>query len=229
MQTPATYQLRNCGMTLTVRKKMNVRVVKDMPQSGNDLTEVEKRNLQAVNAVLQFWNTHDIPAIMNFYDEDIVWRNVAMEETYRGKREVAEFLSKLFTALPDLESKVSHKIAAGDNVSAQRTFSGTHLGPFWGVPPTGRYVEISAMSMVELRDGKFLRDEFYFDTGAILRQMGLMPSLAAAQSAAGRSVFWLLVHKIRVGFGLTGLGLAAILARRRRDARRNTPRLYSDS
>jgi steroid delta-isomerase-like uncharacterized protein len=183
-----------------------------------ELTEVEKRNLQAVTDVLQFWNTHDIPGIVNFYDDDIVWRNVAMEETYSGKKEVAEFLSKLMTALPDLVFKVSYKIASGDNVSEQWTVSGTHLGTFWGIPPTGRYVEIRAMSMVELRDGKFLRDEFYFDTGMILRQMGLMPSLAASQGRAGRWMLWAAVNRKRVGM-FTGLAAAVLAIGRRRRAK----------
>jgi steroid delta-isomerase-like uncharacterized protein len=199
------------------RKELEMNVVKDIATSGNELTVVEKRNLQAVTDVLQFWNAHDIPGIVNFYDEDIVWRNTAMEESYTGKKEVAEFLSKLMTALPDLVFKVSYKIASGDNVSEQWTVSGTHLGPFWGIPPTGRYVEIRAMSMVELRDGKFLRDEFYFDTGSIMRQMGLMPSLAASQGRVAQVVLWAAVNRRRVGmFG--GLAAAILAIRRRRRA-----------
>ncbi len=56
-----------------------------------------------------------------------------------------------------------------------------------GIPATGRHVEIRALSMVTLREGKFLSDEFYWDTGAVMRQMGLMPSLAMSRRERSRA------------------------------------------
>ena len=42
----------------------------------------ESVNLGAVAAVLEFWNTHDIDGVLRFYDPEIVWHNMAMEENY---------------------------------------------------------------------------------------------------------------------------------------------------
>jgi steroid delta-isomerase-like uncharacterized protein len=182
----------------------------------NELTETEERNLRSVADVLQFWNSGDIEGIVGFYDEEIVWRNVALEESYVGKQAVREFLTRLFTAIPDLVFTVDFKIARGDNVSEQWTVAGTHLGPFMGIPPTGRHVEIRALSMVTLRDGKFLRDEFYWDTGAVMRQMGLMPPLAVVQGAAGRGFLWAAVKSLNVLGLVTAGGRAARSARRAR-------------
>ena len=176
-----------------------------------ELTETEQRNLRAVADVLQFWNAGDIDGIVAFYDDEIVWKNVALEETYQGKAEVREFLTRLFTAIPDLVFSVDFKIARGDNVSEQWTVKGTHLGPFMGIPPTGRPVEIRALSMVTLREGKFLRDEFYWDTGAVMRQMGLMPSLAFSQGALSRGFLWIAVKTLNVA---TAGGRAGKKARR---------------
>jgi len=175
------------------------------------LTETEERNLSAVSDVLAFWNTHDIDGILDFYDDEIVWKNIGLEETYDGKPAVREFLTRLMSALPDLVFNVEHKIARGDNVAEKWTIHGTHLGTFLGIPPTGRPIEIRALSMVTLRDGKFLRDEFYWDTRAVMNQMGLMPSLAATQSAVGRGFLWVAVKASNV---------ATPSGRRARDARR---------
>lgn len=161
-------------------------------------TEVEQRNLKAVADVLEFWNKGDIDGIVEFYDEEIVWTNVALEEVYRGKGEVREFLTRLFTALPDLQFAVHHKFANGDNIAERWTVQGTHLGTFMGIPATGRHVEINALSMVTMRDGRFLTDQFYFDTGAVMRQMGLMPSLATSQGTLGRGFLWLAVKSMNV-------------------------------
>ena len=179
-----------------------------------ELTETEQRNLRAVADVLEFWNSGDIEGIVAFYDDEIVWKNVGLEETYEGKAGVREFLTRLYTAIPDLRFTVDFKIARGNNVSEQWTVAGTHLGTFMGIPATGRHVEIRAISMVTMRDGKFLRDEFYWDTGAVMRQMGLMPSLAVTKGLLGRGFLWSAVKSLNV------LGLLTAGGRRARRARR---------
>jgi len=177
------------------------------------LTPTEERNLAAVADVLQYWNSHDIDGILTFYDEEIVWRNVGLEETYTGKGEVRGFLERLMTALPDLVFTVDRKFARGDSICEQWTVKGTHLGPFLGIPATGRPVVIEALSTVTMREGKFLRDEFYWDTRSVMHQMGLMPSLEATQGAVGRGFLWLAV---KTGNVATASGRRARPARRAR-------------
>jgi hypothetical protein len=79
-----------------------------------------------------------------------------------------------------------------------------------GIPPTGRPIVIEALSMVRLRDGRFLRDEFYWDTRKVMNQMGLMPSLAATQSTVGRGFLW---AAVKTGNVLTRNGRRARSAR----------------
>jgi steroid delta-isomerase-like uncharacterized protein len=187
-----------------------------------ELTETEQRNLRAVTDVLHFWNTHDIDGVLTFYNDGITWRNIALEETYHGKAEVRAFLQRLFGAFPDMNFQVTHKIARGNNVAEKWLIRATHLGAFLGVPPTGRSVEIPGMSMIEMRDGKFLRDEFYFDSGIVLRQFRLLPPLSMAETPIGRGALWLAVNGRRAAPAAAGLAAAglAVLALRRRRARK---------
>ena len=175
-----------------------------------ELTETEQRNLVSVTDVLQYWNRQDIEGVLGYYDESITWLNIAMEETYRGKAEVRQFLRKLFAAFPDLNFDVTYKIARGDNVAEQWFIRGTHLGPFMGIPPTGRRVEIPGMSMAELRGAKFVSDHFYFDALGVLRDMALMPPLRVAETLVGRGALGLAV----AGTGLYGRLSGTIRARR---------------
>lgn len=177
------------------------------------LTETEQRNLRAVADVLPYWNSRDLAGVLGFYDDAITWRNVGLEETYHGKGEVGEFLSGMFSAFPDLHFEVTHKIARGNNVAEEWLFRGTHLGSYMGIPATGRPVQFPGMSMIELRDGKFLEDHFYYDAAAIMRQIGLMPPLSATRNPAVRAVLWAAVNRGKVGRAVGGV--AAIWAVRR--------------
>jgi steroid delta-isomerase-like uncharacterized protein len=181
------------------------------------LTETEERNLRAVSDVLPYWNSHDVEGVVTFYHDEIVWRNIGLEETYRGKAEIAAFLSRLFTAFPDLHFEVTHKIARGNNVAEQWYLQGTHRGTFMGIPPTNRRLEWPGMSMIEMRDGKFYRDHFYYDAGSLLRQLGLLPPLSLSETPVGRGALWLAVNGGRVAGALAGVALAGgVLAVRRR-------------
>ena len=181
--------------------------------AARELTETEERNLKAVADVLPFWNSGDIEGILSFYDDEIVWTNVGLGEVYDGKDEVRGFLERIFAALPDLNFTVHHKIAYGDNVAERWTLTGTHLGTFLGIPATGRPIEIKALSMVELRDGRFLSDQFFWDTREVMHQMGLFPSLTATQSAVGRGFLWVSTKTLNV---LSPGGRRARRARRTR-------------
>lgn len=181
------------------------------PATEAEHTAEEQRNLAAVAGVLEFWNTHDVDGILRFYDEDITWTNVALEEVYRGKAEVGAFLHRLIDAYPDLTFEVSEKIAHHNRVAERWYIRGTHLGEFMGVPPTGRAVDIPGMSMVEMRDGRFLSDRFLFEMGTVMRQMGLMPPLTVTKTPPGRALMWAAVNRGQVARAAGGV-LATWLA-----------------
>lgn len=176
-------------------------------------TAEESRNLKAVADVLEFWNTHDVQGILRFYDDQITWYNVALEEVYRGRREVGAFIGRLLEGFPDLKFEVVEKFAHGTRISERWFIRGTHLGTFMGVPPTGRSVDIPGISMVEMRDGRFLSDRFLFEMGTVMRQMGLMPPLTVAQTRAGRAALWAAVNRTRVAAILAGVAAGLLLWR----------------
>ncbi|HWK06663.1 MAG TPA: ester cyclase [Puia sp.] len=61
----------------------------------------------------------------------------------------------LRTAFPDLTVTIYEQVAEGDLVTTRKAISGTHTGPFMGVPATGRPVTINVMDMVRIKNGKY--------------------------------------------------------------------------
>ncbi len=184
----------------------------DEPEWGNstELLEHETANLGAFEGVFPHWNNHDIPKMLTFYNDDIVWRNIAIGEVYNGKEEVRGFLEHLFNGIPDLELDVTLRVPRGRYVAEEYHIRGHHRGPLFGIPPTGHYLDIPAMSMVELRDGKLKEDHFYFDAAGAMRQMGIMPEMSMAYTPWGKAALWAATHRGTVGkaaAGLTGLWL----------------------
>jgi len=51
---------------------------------------------------------------------------------------------------PDIQWTLEDMIAEGDKVAARFTMPGTHQGTFFGVPPTGKKIEVKAMNFYRL-------------------------------------------------------------------------------
>jgi steroid delta-isomerase-like uncharacterized protein len=198
-------------------------LLEERPEWGRStpLQAHEQANLEAFSGVFPHWNARDIPAMLEYYEDDISWHNIATGEVFQGKAAVGGFLQELFTALPDFRLEVTLRLPRGEYVAEEYVIAGTHLGPMFGIPATGRPIRLRAMSMVRMRNGRLLEDHFYFDLTSALQQMGLFPGLDAARRPLGRAALALAVHRRRAALG-AGLGLAAVAAGLRRRRRRRS-------
>ncbi len=100
---------------------------------------------------------------------------------YRGPEEVARRYRGLWTAFPDLEVKLQRVVAIdGDVAVTEHTLSGTHLGPLFGVAPTGRKLSVDTCVVWEFVGTKVRGETVYFDLATLLRQAGAL-ELRSAQ------------------------------------------------
>jgi hypothetical protein len=81
----------------------------------------------------------------------------------------------LFTATPDFEVEVPHTIIGvhGDWVAMEGTMHDTETATWRGKTSTGTY-DIRVADIVELPDGKILRESTCCDNVSWLRQVGLL-------------------------------------------------------
>ena len=66
--------------------------------------------------------------------------------------------------------------AEDDRVVARWTGTGRHTGEVMGIPPTGNAVNVSAISLFRLEDGKIAEHRIVWDTLSFLRQVGVVPA-----------------------------------------------------
>ncbi len=67
-----------------------------------------------------------------------------------------ETFSEAREGFPDLTIAVEDVMAEGDKVTARVTMRGTHSGEFQGIAPTGKRVEVKAIDMFRIEDGKIV-------------------------------------------------------------------------
>lgn len=173
-----------------------------------------RTNRDVVNAMIAALNAHDVDGMLDCYADDMEWYDIPLEQPVRGKAAVGAFLREMFVVFPDLRYVPEQIVCEDDHVVVQFRMLGTHRATYNGLPATGKAVEILSVSVITLRDGLIISDHCYFDNAMILRQMGLMPSLAVTFSSPGRAVLWLAVQRRKVGAVLAGALVAVALFKR---------------
>ena len=70
--------------------------------------------------------------------------------------------------MPDMRFEVLDVVAARNQAAVRWHATGTFCGgPFQGIEPTGARVELEGIDLLTIEDGKIVRNDAYYDSGAV--------------------------------------------------------------
>jgi predicted ester cyclase len=78
------------------------------------------------------------------------------------------------TAFPDLRNPLDLIIADDDLAVSYGRLTGTNTGELWGMPPTGRSVDLPMVGILRFRDGQAIERWGVFDSAIMMQQLGLV-------------------------------------------------------
>ena len=108
----------------------------------------------------------------------------------RGHDAIRAFFRDLFAAFPDFTITVDRIVADDTAAVVQWHVAGTFTGgPFQGIAPTGRPVEIRGVDVMEIADGLVQHNTIYYDGATFARQIGLLPGLGSRADRALLAAF----------------------------------------
>ena len=84
------------------------------------------------------------------------------------------FAQHFFPAFPDLHWVVEQMVADGEYVMSRSTWTGTHQGPFLGIPATNKRVTVEAWTTDHIVDGTFTDSRIIMDALGMLQQLGVV-------------------------------------------------------
>jgi steroid delta-isomerase-like uncharacterized protein len=118
------------------------------------------------------WNSHNPEKMLPAFTDDVFYEDVAFGEVSHGHSEFRKFAADEFEAVPDLEIKLVRASIHGGHGTIEWTFSGTDKGIY----KTGKKFSVRGVSVVDVRDGKIARSLDFYDSGTIMRQVGVLPA-----------------------------------------------------
>ncbi len=139
-------------------------------------TEENKAIARRFAEVLQeFFRTGDVDLMDSVLAENVVQHISGQPPEARSLEGFKQLLPALPQAFPDVLFEVENLVAEGDMVAFRLTWSGTHRGEFFGIPPSGTQATVTEMHMFRIADGKVVERWGEWDALGLMQQLGAPP------------------------------------------------------
>jgi steroid delta-isomerase-like uncharacterized protein len=142
------------------------------------MSVIEEERMQARIAVvdehIRCENRHDLDGVMATFGTEARYDDEPWGDHRTGRDGVRSYYTELMRALPDLEIEVKNQHVASESLVLEVTIRGTHLGPWRGLPATGRLMEFPLCGVYSFdADDRLEGERIYYDRGVVLGQLGL--------------------------------------------------------
>ncbi|MDO4179997.1 MAG: ester cyclase [Bacteroidales bacterium] len=135
----------------------------------------EEVNREVVNRFVEFINCGNRSIGESVISPDVIFYAPTSPDPLHGIEGYFAVLDMMRGAMPDVQWTVEETIAEADKIMVRFTMKGTQTQPFMGMPATGKKVEVTAMNIYQLRDGKIIREHGLPDLFSMLNQLGVLP------------------------------------------------------
>jgi len=124
-------------------------------------------------------NNHDEAALREAFAVDFVDHNNAQVQGLpQGVEGVVMAHNMLHESFNDITFTIDDYSIEDDKIGIRVHAEGTHTGPFYGFPPSGKKIQWTAHRIIRIANGQMVEAWNEFDQVGILQQMGVIPSFA---------------------------------------------------
>jgi steroid delta-isomerase-like uncharacterized protein len=132
----------------------------------------------------ELWNKGNLPVADELISPTYTHHDASTPDVGQGPESEKKRVVLYRTAFNDLRLTVEDMIAEGETVMARWSCRGVHKGDLNGIAPTGKQIAISGVSVVRFASGKMVEGWINWDALGLMQQLGAVPELGKAKSAA---------------------------------------------
>src|SRR5438045_3978512 len=103
-------------------------------------------NKMLMNSFTDFINTADGDLATELISPNAIFYVPGRPEPLRGPTGYLAIIGMMRAGFPDIQWTLEEMVAEDEKVAARFTMRGTHNGTFFGVPPSGKQIEVKAMN-----------------------------------------------------------------------------------
>jgi steroid delta-isomerase-like uncharacterized protein len=131
-----------------------------------------EENKAVVRRFYQAFEANDMDALMEVLAPDLVAYNLNPQ----NRDEHLQGIRGWNAIFDDNRFEIVSQIAEGDQVASHVILRCVHSkASYQGVPPTGKQIEMGAVAIERVKNGKIVERRVYSDRLGMLQQLGLLP------------------------------------------------------
>ena len=121
-------------------------------------------------------SAHDLKEFAALFADDYAQHQTSAAvpphaEGISAKQATLNYFAARLNALPDLQVTADPVVVANDMVAANFIYTGTHKGPYFGVPASGRRITFNSCDILAVRQGLISAHWGAADIAGLLKQL----------------------------------------------------------
>lgn len=85
-----------------------------------------------------------------------------------------DYYKNFLTGFSDIKFTVKNIFGQDNKIVKHWNFTGKHTGDFFGIPATGKRVDVEGVTLVKMKDGRIAQEQDFMDNGVLMQQLGLV-------------------------------------------------------
>lgn len=138
--------------------------------------------VDAAKASVMAYNDKNWDAANKSLASDVTYDEVATQRTLKGTSDVLTAWKGWAEAFPDSKATFEGAHVSGNTVFLELTWRGTQTGtlhaPAGTIPATNKKIEMRAIQIIDVADGKAHAIRQYFDLATMMQQLGVSTASA---------------------------------------------------
>lgn len=107
------------------------------------------------------------------FTEDVVFRSSPSDIV--GLDSARTYYKNYIVGFSEVKFTMIKVFGMGNDLVKQWNFKGKHTGIFFGIPPTGKSVNVDGVTIVRMQNGKIAEERDFIDNLEFMQQLGLIP------------------------------------------------------
>jgi steroid delta-isomerase-like uncharacterized protein len=136
---------------------------------------IEKNKAIYRRFIQEVFNAGRLDLLPELLSPAYVYRD-APPGTPPGPEAIRQVVTMFRAALPDLEITIEEQIAERDLVCSRATTRGTHRGHLFGVPASGRKIEMAGLTIVRIVGDRLVESWVRNDVMSLMNQIAAGPA-----------------------------------------------------
>jgi steroid delta-isomerase-like uncharacterized protein len=141
----------------------------------NPITE-EDENKQIIQSYFnEVWNKGNVDVLDELLSKDYINHTPSTPNPPKGAIGLKPIVLAIRKGFPDLHYEIKEIIATKDRAIARVVMTGTQTDTLFGIPPTGKHIEVNQINIEKIENGKIVEHWRVTDELAMMKQLGVVP------------------------------------------------------